>query len=160
MHASCYRDFTAAKILPNPELENKRKIFIGGFSKQYGFASQEFLVVRGNGWGFLWSGRHTRRLKGGGGMSKKPMMNPKPFSFLLQLIRGIGAAVNMTPKSFLRPNPTLFSIKPKGLKIEKLLFGCKQINNLRVLLRQLELGYPRKTYQDTPYLHKLPHNSL
>ena len=27
---------------------NKRKFFIGGFSKQYGFASQEFLVVRGN----------------------------------------------------------------------------------------------------------------
>ena len=87
-------------------------------------------------------------------------MNPKPFSFLLQLIRGIGAAVNMTPKSFLRSNPTLFSIKPKGLKIEKLLFGCKQIKYLRVLLHQLELGYARTTYQDTPYLHKLPHNSL
>ena len=87
-------------------------------------------------------------------------MNPKPFSFLLQLIRSIGAAINMTPKSFLRPNPILFSTKPKRLKIEKLLFGCKQINNLRVLLRQLELGYARTTYQDTPYLHKLPHNSL
>ena len=87
-------------------------------------------------------------------------MDPKPISFLLQLIRGIGAAVNMTPKSFLRPNPTHFSIKPKGLKIEKLLFGCKQINNLRVPLCQLELGYPRTTYHDTPYLHKLPHNSL
>ena len=48
--------------------------------------------------------------------------------------------MNMTPKSFLRPNPTLFSIKPKGLKIEELLFGCKQIRHLRVLLRQLELG--------------------
>ena len=68
--------------------------------------------------------------------------------------------MNMTPKSFLRPNPTLFSIKPKGLKIEKLLFGCKKINNLRILLRQLEFGYARTTYQDTPYLHKLPHNSL
>ena len=53
--------FSAAKILPNPELKNKRKIFIRGFSKQYDFASQGFLVVRGNGWGFLWSGRHTRR---------------------------------------------------------------------------------------------------
>ena len=87
-------------------------------------------------------------------------MNPKPFSFLLQLIRGIGATVNMTPKSFLRPNPTLFSIKPKGLKIEELLFGCKQLRHLRVLLRQLELGYARTTYQDIPYLHNLPHNSL
>ena len=85
-------------------------------------------------------------------------MDPKPFSFLLQLIRGTGATVNMTPKSFLRPNPTLFSIKPKGLKIEKLLFGFNQINNLRVLLRQLELGYTRITLQDTPYVHKLPHN--
>ena len=55
--------FSAAKILPNPKLKNKRKIFIQGRSKQYGFASQEFLVVRGNGWGFLWSGRHTRRWK-------------------------------------------------------------------------------------------------
>ena len=33
-------------------LKNKRKIFIGGLSKQYGFASQGFLVVRGNGWDF------------------------------------------------------------------------------------------------------------
>ena len=41
--------FSAAKILPNPKLKNKRKIFIQGRSKQYGFASQEFLVVRGNG---------------------------------------------------------------------------------------------------------------
>ena len=87
-------------------------------------------------------------------------MNPKPFSFLLQLIRGTGAAVNMTPKSFLRPNPTFFSLKLKGLKIEKLLFGLNQINNLRVLLSQLELGYARITHQDTPYVHKLPHNGL
>ena len=58
--------FTAAKILPNPKLEKERKIFTQGLSKQYGFASQEFLVVRGNGWGFLWSGRHTRRWKGVG----------------------------------------------------------------------------------------------
>ena len=58
--------FSAAKILLNPKLKNKRNIFIGGFSKQYVFASQEFLVVRGNGWGFLWSGRHTRRCKGVG----------------------------------------------------------------------------------------------
>ena len=58
--------FFVAKILPNPKLKNKRKIFIGGFSKQYGFASQEFLVVRGNGWGFLWSDRHTRHWKGVG----------------------------------------------------------------------------------------------
>ena len=63
------RSFSAAKILPNPKLENKRKIFNGGLSKQYGFASQGFLVVRGNGWGFLWSGRHTRRWEGGGGVS-------------------------------------------------------------------------------------------
>ena len=47
-------------------LKNKIKIFIGGLSKQYGFASQGFLVVRGNGWGFLLSGRHTRRWKGVG----------------------------------------------------------------------------------------------
>ena len=66
MQSSCCRSFSAAKILPNPKLKNKRKIFIGGFSKQYGFASQEFLVVRGNGWGFLRSGRHTRRWKGVG----------------------------------------------------------------------------------------------
>ena len=46
---SCCRSFSAAKILPNPKFENKRKFFIGGFSKQYGFASQGFLVVRGNG---------------------------------------------------------------------------------------------------------------
>ena len=26
--------FSAAKILPNPKLKNKRKFFIGGFSKQ------------------------------------------------------------------------------------------------------------------------------
>ena len=58
--------FFAAKILPNPKLKNKRKFFIQGRSKQYGFASQEFLVVRGNGWGFLWSGRHTCRKKGVG----------------------------------------------------------------------------------------------
>ena len=58
--------FSAAKILQNPKLKNKRKIFMGGFSKKYGFASQEFLVVRGNGWRFLWSGRHACRRKGVG----------------------------------------------------------------------------------------------
>ena len=58
--------FSAAKILPNPKLKNKRKIFIQGRSKQYGFALQKFLLVRGNGWGFLWSGRHTRGWKGVG----------------------------------------------------------------------------------------------
>ena len=41
------RFFSAVEILPNPKLKNKRKIFIGGFSKQYGFPSQRFLVVRG-----------------------------------------------------------------------------------------------------------------
>ena len=46
---SCCGSFTAAKILPNPKLEKERKIFIQGLSKQYGFASQKFLVVRGNG---------------------------------------------------------------------------------------------------------------
>ena len=61
MQQSCCSDFTDAKILPNPKLEKERKIFIRGLSKQYGFASQKFLVVRGNGWGFLWSGRHTHR---------------------------------------------------------------------------------------------------
>ena len=55
----CCRGFTTAKILPNPKLEKKK--FIRGLSKQYGFASQEFLIVRGNGWGFLWSGWHTCR---------------------------------------------------------------------------------------------------
>ena len=49
MQPSCCRSFSAAKILPNPKLEKERKFFIGGFSKQYGFASLEFLVVRGNG---------------------------------------------------------------------------------------------------------------
>ena len=49
MQSSCCRSFSTVKILPNPKLKNKRKFFIGGFSKQYGFASQEFLVVRGNG---------------------------------------------------------------------------------------------------------------
>ena len=72
--------FSAAKILPNPKFENKRKIFIGGFSKQYGFASQGFLVVRGNGWGFLWSGRHAcRRWKGVGvcqGVPRRGEQNP------------------------------------------------------------------------------------
>ena len=48
----------AAEILSNPKLE-KGKIFIGVFSKQYGFASQKFLVVRDYGLGFLWGGRHT-----------------------------------------------------------------------------------------------------
>ena len=61
MQPLCCRNFSVAKILLNPKLKNKRKIFIGGFSKQHGFASQEFLVVRGNGWGFLCNGRHTRR---------------------------------------------------------------------------------------------------
>ena len=69
--------FSAAKILPNPKLKNKRKFFIGGFSKHYGFASQEFLVVRGNGWGFLWSGRHTCRLKGVGVCQNKIRNNMK-----------------------------------------------------------------------------------
>ena len=69
MQLSCCRSFSAAKVLPNPKLKNKRKSFIGGLSKQYGFVSQGFLVVRGNGWRFLWSGRHTRRSYGGGGVS-------------------------------------------------------------------------------------------
>ena len=42
------RFFPLLRFLPNPKLKNKRKIFIGGFSKQYVFASKEFLVVRGN----------------------------------------------------------------------------------------------------------------
>ena len=53
MQPSCCRGFTAANILPNPKLEKERKNFIRGLSKQYGFASRGFLVVRGNGWGFL-----------------------------------------------------------------------------------------------------------
>ena len=57
MQPLCCRNFFATKILPNPKLKKKKSI--GGFSKQHGFASQEFLVVRGNGWGFLWSGQHT-----------------------------------------------------------------------------------------------------
>ena len=69
MQPSCCRSFSATKILPNPKLKNKRKFFIGDFSKQYGFASPEFLVVRGNGWEFLWSGRHTCRWEGVGGVS-------------------------------------------------------------------------------------------
>ena len=50
------QDFSKSQVR-----KSKRKIFIRGLNKQYGFASQEFLVVRGNGWGFLWSGWHTRR---------------------------------------------------------------------------------------------------
>ena len=53
MQPSCCRGFSAAKILPNPKLKNKRNFFIEGCSKQCGFASQEFLDVRGNDWGFL-----------------------------------------------------------------------------------------------------------
>ena len=51
MQLSCCRGFSAAKILPNPKLEKEkeRKIFMRDLSKKYGFASQEFLVVRGNG---------------------------------------------------------------------------------------------------------------
>ena len=63
MQPSCCRSFFAVKILPNPKLKNNRKFFIGGLSKQYGFASQGFLVVRDNGWGSLWSGRYARRRK-------------------------------------------------------------------------------------------------
>ena len=44
--------FYRCQDLQNPKLENQRKIFIRGLSKQYGFTSQEFLVDRGNGWGF------------------------------------------------------------------------------------------------------------
>ena len=46
----------------------KEKIYTR-FKQAYGFASQGFLVVRGNSWGFLWSGRHTRHWQGGGGVS-------------------------------------------------------------------------------------------
>ena len=62
----------AAEVLPLPRFyqilswKKKEKFFIRGLSKQYGFASQGFLVVRGNDWGFLWSGRHTRHWKGVG----------------------------------------------------------------------------------------------
>ena len=67
MQLSCYRGFSAAKILPNPKLEKERKKkFYTRFKQAYGFASQGFLVVRGNGWGFLWSGLHTCRWKGVG----------------------------------------------------------------------------------------------
>ena len=63
MQLLCCRDFY--KIL-----SGEKKIFYRNFSKQHGFASQEFLVIRGNDWGFLWSGRHTRPpLVGGGGVS-------------------------------------------------------------------------------------------
>ena len=61
--------FSAAKILPNPKLKNKRKIFIQGRSKQYGFASQEFLVVRGNGLGISVEWPAHPPLVGGGGVS-------------------------------------------------------------------------------------------
>ena len=46
------------RFLTNHMLE-KGKNFIRDLSKQYGFASQDFLVVRGYGWRFLCSGRHT-----------------------------------------------------------------------------------------------------
>ena len=39
------QDFTKSKL----EKEKGRKIFTQGLSKQYGFASHEFIVVRGNG---------------------------------------------------------------------------------------------------------------
>ena len=61
MQPLCCQGFSAAKILPNPKLEKERKNFIRGLRKEYGFVSQEFLVVRGNGWGFLWSGLHSCR---------------------------------------------------------------------------------------------------
>ena len=58
----CIHVLYAAIMLPKfykiTSLE-KKKNFIRVFRKQYGFASQDFLVVRGNDWGFLWSGRHT-----------------------------------------------------------------------------------------------------
>ena len=45
---SCY----AAEILQNPKWRKGKKVkiknFIRDLSKQYGFASQDFLVVRGN----------------------------------------------------------------------------------------------------------------
>ena len=41
-------------------LERKKK-FIRVFSKQHDFASQDYLVVGSNSWGFLWGGRHTCR---------------------------------------------------------------------------------------------------
>ena len=58
------QDFTKSQVR-----KSKRKIFIRGLSKQYGFASQEFLVVRGNGWGFMWSLSAHLPLEGGGGVS-------------------------------------------------------------------------------------------
>ena len=62
----------AVEVLPLPRFyqilswKKKEKIFIRGLGKQYGFASQDFLVVKGNGRGFLWSGRHTCHWKGVG----------------------------------------------------------------------------------------------
>ena len=48
MQPSCCRGFLLPRFLPNPKLEKERNIFIRDLSKLYGFASQGFLVVRGN----------------------------------------------------------------------------------------------------------------
>ena len=59
MQLLCCRDFIKSQV-------RKGKNFIRVFSKQYGFASQDFLIVRSNGWvGWL---AHPP-LVGGGGVS-------------------------------------------------------------------------------------------
>ena len=50
-----YAAIMLPRFLANHKLEKGKK-FIRDFSKQYGFASQDFLVVRSNGWEFLWGG--------------------------------------------------------------------------------------------------------
>ena len=74
------RSCHVAEVLPVPRFyqilswKKKEQIFIRGLSKKYGFASQGFLVVRGNGRGFLWSGRHTCRWKGVGVCQQSPVV--------------------------------------------------------------------------------------
>ena len=71
MRKLCIQDlghvlYAAVMLLKFYKITSLEKNFfffcIRDLSKQYGFVSQDFLVVRGNGWGFLWSGRHTCRL--------------------------------------------------------------------------------------------------
>ena len=61
----------AAVMLPKfykiTSLEKKKKIY-RVFSKQHGFASQDSLVVRSNGWGFC-GVAGTPPASGGGGVS-------------------------------------------------------------------------------------------
>ena len=61
MQLLCCRDFSKSQV-------RKGKNFIRVFSKQYGFTSLDFLVVRSNGWRFCGVAA-LPPLVGGGGVS-------------------------------------------------------------------------------------------